>query len=193
VATGEVGDPDPVQAAEDALLKAPADEILIFERCESQARWYESGLFERAQESLRPPLRMVVVESSAGVEDHVVDVERAAAGTIDADADQQIDSAYIPGLTRSDLAGMVAGVLGTIVVIVLAAAAAAGDGNVTGWDATAIGIAIGVALVNTAHVVGLTLFESVHYHGGFAKFFRDLALVVTPLALLANLLILVFA
>lgn len=192
-ASGEVGDPDPVRAAQDALLKAPADEILIFEHCESQARWYEGGLFERAQESLQPPLRMIVVESTPGAEDHVVDVERAGTGTVDADADRQIDSAYIPGLTRSDLAGMVAGILGTIVVIVLAAAAAAGDGNVTGWDAAAIGIAIAVALVNTAHVVGLTLFESVHYHGGFAKFFRDLALVATPLALLANLLILIFA
>src|SRR6186997_1845566 len=38
--SGEVGDPDPVQAAQDALLKGPADEVLIFEHCESQAQWY---------------------------------------------------------------------------------------------------------------------------------------------------------
>lgn len=192
-ATGEVGDPDPVQAAQDALLKAPADEILIFEHTDRQARWYENGLFERAQESLEPPLRLVVLESEPGGGDHVVDVERAGPGTVDADLDQQIGSAYVPGLTRVDFAGMVAGVLGTIVVIVLAAAAAANDGGVTGWDAAAIAIAIGIALVNMAHVVGLTLFESVHYHGGFAKFFRGLALVATPLAVVANLLILLFA
>src|ERR1700759_3687135 len=30
VATAVVGDPDPVQAAQDALLEKPADEILIF-------------------------------------------------------------------------------------------------------------------------------------------------------------------
>ena len=30
--SAELGDPDPVQAAQDALLKAPADEILIFAR-----------------------------------------------------------------------------------------------------------------------------------------------------------------
>src|SRR6059058_5860851 len=29
--SGEVGDADPVQAAQDALLEAPADEVLIFE------------------------------------------------------------------------------------------------------------------------------------------------------------------
>ena len=44
-----------------------------------------------------------------------------------------------------------------------------------------------------AHVVGLTLFESVHYHGGFAKIFRTLSLVGTPLAVLINLAILLFA
>jgi hypothetical protein len=44
-----------------------------------------------------------------------------------------------------------------------------------------------------AHVVGLTLFESVRYHGGFAKFFRTLSLVGTPVAVLVNLLILLLA
>ncbi len=192
-ASGGVGDPDPVQAAQDALLEAPADEILIFEHCESQARWYEDGLFERAQGSLRPPLRMIVVEADPGAEAHVVGVERAAAGTVDFDAGREVGSAYLPGLTRADFAGMVAGVVGTIVVIVLAAAAAASDSSLTGWDAVAIGIAIGISLLNMAHVVGLTLFESVRYRGGFAKFFRDVALVATPLAVLANLLILLFA
>lgn len=191
--SGEIGDPDPVQAAQDALLKAPADEILIFEHADSQARWYEDGLFERAQESLQPPLRLIVVESGTAGGDHVVEVESAGPGTVDLGADKEVGSAYLPGLTRGDLAGMVAGILGTIVVIVLAGAAASGDGGVTGWDAAAIGIAIGVALLNMAHVVGLTLFESVRYRGGFARFFRELALTATPLAALANLLILLFA
>jgi hypothetical protein len=192
-AEGEVGDPDPVQAAQDALLKAPADEILIFTRSDTESRWYEDGLFERAQESLQPPLRLVVVEAEAEGDNHVVEVEHAGAGTVDADADSEVENAYLPGLSRADLAGMVAGVIGTIVVIVLAAAAAASDGSVTGWDAAAIGIAIAIALVNMAHVVGLTLFESVRYRGGFAKFFRSLALVATPVAVLVNLLILLFA
>ncbi|HEY3492121.1 MAG TPA: hypothetical protein VGK43_04155, partial [Solirubrobacterales bacterium] len=61
--SGEVGDPDPVQAAQDALLKAPADEVLIFEHCEEQSKWYEEGLLERAQEGIEPPLRIVMVET----------------------------------------------------------------------------------------------------------------------------------
>lgn len=191
--SGEVGDPDPVQAAQDALLKGPADEVLIFEHDEAHARWYENGLFERAQESIEPPLRMVVLESADGQPDHVVKVEEAGPGTINPVAGQEVGGgAYVPGMTRTDLAGMVAGIAGTILVAVLAAAVTAGD-YATGWEAAAILIAIGIALANLAHVVGLTLFEAVHYHGGFARFFRTLALVATPLAALVNLAILLFA
>jgi len=190
--SGEVGDPDPVQAAQDALLKAPADEVLIFEHAEGQAEWYENGLYERAQESIEPPLRLVVLEQTEDQPDHVVDVERTGQGTVNPLADKEVaDGAYIPGMTRSDLAGMVAGLLGTIVVAILAAAVAGGSGHESGWEAAAILIAIGVALANLAHVVGLGIFESIRYRGGFAKFFRTLALTITPLAIAINTVILI--
>lgn len=193
--SGEVGDPDPVQAAQDALLKGPADEVLIFEHCEEQSKWYEEGLLEKAQEGIEPPLRVVIVETGDNDHpDHVVKVEETGTGTVNPVADKEIGGgAYVPGMTRSDFAGMVAGIAGTIVVAVLAAAVAAGDGHETGWEAVAILIAIGVALANLAHVVGLTLFESVAYRGGFAKFFRTLSLVATPLAIAINAAILIFA
>jgi hypothetical protein len=192
--SGEVGDPDPVQAAQDALLKAPADEVLIFEHCDAQAQWYENGLLERAQESIEPPLRMVFLESADGQPDHVVGVEETGEGTVNPLAGKEVGGgAYVPGMTRSDLAGMIAGILGTIVVAVLAAAVTAGAGHETGWEAVAILIAIGIALANLAHVVGLTLFEAIRYRGGFAKFFRSVALVATPLAIVVNLAILLFA
>jgi hypothetical protein len=193
--SGEVGDPDPVQAAQDALLKAPADEVLIFEHCEEQSKWYEEGLLEKAQEGIEPPLRVVVVETGDEQHpDHVVNVEETGRGTINPLADKEIGGgAYVPGMTRSDFAGMVAGVIGTIVVAILAAAVASGNGHETGWEAVAILIAIGIALANLAHVVGITLFESVNYRGGFAKFFRSLALVATPAAILINTAILIFA
>ncbi len=194
-ATGEVGDPDPVQAAQDALLETPADEVLIFERESEQARWFEEGLFDRARESLEPPLRMVVMHTGDADGEHVVAVEEAGAGTTDADgAELDIPISHnMPQVPRGDLAGMVLGVVGTIVAIVLAAAATSGADSETGWHAVAIAIAIGIALVNMAHVVGLTLFESVRYHGGFAKMFRTLSLVGTPVAILINLAILLFA
>jgi hypothetical protein len=192
-ASGEVGDPDPVQAAQDALLKAPADEVLIFEHAEGQEQWYEKGLYERARESIEPPLRLVVLEQSENRPDHVVDVEETGRGTVNPIADQEVaGGAYIPGMTRSDLAGMVAGLLGTIIVAVLAAAIASGSGHESGWEAVAILIAIGVALANLAHVVGLGIFESIRYRGGFARFFRTLALTITPLAIVVNTAILIF-
>jgi hypothetical protein len=192
---GEVGDPDPVQAAQDALLEAPADEVLIFEHCDEQSKWYEEGLLEKAQEGIEPPLRVVVVETGDDDHaDHVVNVEETGQGTINPLADKEIGGgAYVPGMTRSDFAGMVAGIVGTIVVAVLAAAVAGGSGHESGWEAVAILIAIGVALANLAHVVGITLFEAVAYRGGFAKFFRTLALIATPLAIVINTAILIFA
>jgi hypothetical protein len=138
---------------------------------------------------------MVVMEHGDGPQgDHVVGVEETGQGTINPIADKEVGGGvYVPGMTRSDFAGIVAGITGTIVVAVLAAAVTA-DGEIgTGWEATAILIAIGIALANLAHVVGLSLFEAVNYRGSFAKSFRALALVATPLAIAINLGILLFA
>ena len=168
-AAGEVGDADPIQAAKDILLKEQMDEIVIFEHERAQARWFEDGLMNRAEAGLDPPLRMVVVRDEQDGGDHVVAVETAGLGTRDPTEGHQIGSAYLPGLTRTDFAGMVAGVFGTILAAILAGAVAVDNGNVTGRAAAAILIAIGVALINMAHVVGLTLMESVSYQGGFAK------------------------
>lgn len=192
---GGVGDPDPVQAAEDALREAPADEVIIFEHAEGQARWYEDGLFEKAQEQLQPPLRLVVVEADeAGAADpHVVGVEEVEAGTKPLDHDKEIGSAYLPNLSRSDFAGMVVGIVGTIAAAILAAVAAGGSDTETGWPAAAILIAVGLALINLAHIVGLTLFETVGYRGGFAKVFRTVALIATPAGVLVNLAVVLFA
>lgn len=191
-ASGQVGDPDPVQAAQDALLEAPADEVLIFEHEEGQARWFEGDLFERAQASLQPPLRMVVLHGGDADGDHVVAVERAGAG-ISLDDGAEVDvpiSHNMPQVPRGDLVGMVMGVVGTIVVILLAAA---GPGPDSGWGAASILIAMAIAIVNMAHVVGLIFFDSVRYRGAGEKLFRGLALVGTPAAVMINLLILLFA
>ena len=44
-----------------------------------------------------------------------------------------------------------------------------------------------------SNVVGTLLMESVRYRGGFQKFFRDLAMVGTPLAIVVNALIVILA
>lgn len=192
--SGEVGDPDPVQAAQDALLKSPADEVLIFEHGEEQSKWFEEGLLERAQEGIEPPLRVVVVETGDDRHpDHVVNVEETGRGTVNPMEGREVaGGAYVPGMTRSDFAGIVVGILGTVIVAVLAAVAASGDSGEQGWQAVAILIAIGVALLNLAHVVGLTLFESIGYRGRFARFVHTVSLTVTPLAIVVNAAIAIF-
>ncbi len=188
----EVGDPDPVQAAQDALLQRPADEILIFAHADEEKDWYEGELWKHAEDSLEPPLKLVVVDGGPEGNEHVVDTATSSAGLSNNDAAQEVDSAYLPGLSRGDLMGMTLGIIGTIIVAILAAVATSGTTG-EGWAGVAIGIAIAIALVNMAHVVGLLLMESVRYRGGFAKFFRTLSLVGTPLAILINAAIAIFA
>lgn len=192
VATAEVGDPDPVQAAQDALLEKPADEILIFAHADDSKDWYEGGLWKHAEDSLEPPLKLVVVDGGPDSKEHVVDTETSSRGYSNTEADSEVGAAYVSGLTRGDLAAMAFGIVGTIVVIILAAVAASG-GQDTGWRAVAIGIAIAIGLVNMSNVVGTLLMESVRYRGGFAKFFRDISVLGTPLAIVVNALIVIFA
>jgi hypothetical protein len=190
--SGEVGDPDPVQAAQDALLKRPADQILIFAHADDSQAWYEGDLWKHAEDSLAPPLKLVVVDGGPEGSEHVVDTETSGPGLADTDADVEVGSSYGPNLTRGDLTGIVVGIFGTIVAIILAAAATSG-GHPTGWRGLAIGLTIAIALVNMANVVGVLLMESVRYRGGFAKMFRNLALFGTPLVVVINAAIVIFS
>jgi hypothetical protein len=190
--SGEVGDPDPVQAAQDALLKQPADRILIFAHADDSKAWYEGDLWKHAEDSLEPPLKLIVVDGGPEGDEHVVDTETSGPGLSDTDAGVEVDSSYGPKVTRGDLTGIGIGLLGTIIAAILAAAAVSG-GTATGWRAVAIGLAIAIALANMANVIGVLLMESVRYRGGFAKMFRTLALVGTPVVVVINALILIFA
>jgi nucleotide-binding universal stress UspA family protein len=188
----EVGDPDPVQAAQDALLQRPADEILIFAHADDDKAWYEGDLWKHAEDSLEPPLKLVVVDGGPDGSERVVKTDTSGAGLSNTEAAHEVGSAYLPGLTRGDLSGIILGIVGTIVAIILAAVAASG-GTAAGWPAVAIGLAIAIALVNMANIVGTLLMESVRYRGGFAKMFRDLAVIGTPIVVLINLAIAIFA
>jgi len=122
----EVGDPDPVQAAQDALLQRPADEILIFAHADDDKAWYEGDLWKNAEDSLAPPLRLIVVGGGSDGNEHVVKTDTSSAGLSNTEAPHEVDNAYVPGLSRLDLAGMIIGIGGTIVAIVLGAVAISG-------------------------------------------------------------------
>lgn len=190
-AIGEVGDSDPIVAAEDILRQYPADEVLIVAHSEDQARWFEDGLFERAQEQLYPAVRLISIRHGDAGDAHLTDVKRSGPGRkppADIDRDLKL-SPNLPRFTRGDLIGIVVAIVGTFVAAVLAAS---GPDSESAAGAVQILIAMGVALINLAHVVGLTLLESVRYRGGWQRFLRNLSLIATPLAVLANLALTLF-
>jgi hypothetical protein len=59
-ARGEVGDPEPLQAIEDALRKFGADEIVISTHPPGRSNWLEQRLLERAEERFAVPIHHVV-------------------------------------------------------------------------------------------------------------------------------------
>ncbi len=192
-AMGEVGDSDPLVAAKDALGDFAADEVLIVAHAEDQQRWFEPHLFERAQETLSPALRLVKIRrEDEGGEPHLAGIEEAGPGRRHPPGagPELKPSPNLPPLARGDLIGIVVAIAGTIVAIVLAGA---GPGPTTTGGAAQMLIAMAVALINMAHVVGLTLLESVGHRGGWQRFFRTLSLTATPLAILVNGLITILA
>lgn len=186
-AEGWVGDTDPILAAEDALRSFAADEILVFENGAGHRRWFEDGLFERAQEILPAPLRMADADVSAQPAPPRPLAERAAPQAPRGDEQEVGLSPYLPGFARGDLAAVAVGVLGTILAAIFFAA---GPGTQSGAGAAQGLIALAAVLVNIAHMIAITIFESVRYSGGFQRFFRTVTLVYTPLAALANLIVL---
>jgi hypothetical protein len=130
---------------------------------------------------------MVVLSAGETGGSHVVGVGSAGPSH---PAEHEVEiSDNLPELTPGDIGGVVIGIVGTIVAIVLAAA---GPGPESAAGAASILVAMAVALINMAHVVGLTLFESVHYRGGWQSLLRAVSLFGTPLAVAVNLAILLF-
>ncbi|HWM64057.1 MAG TPA: hypothetical protein VNP96_08750, partial [Solirubrobacterales bacterium] len=63
------------------------------------------------------------------------------------------------------------------------------EGRLGAACAASILIAMFLALINLAHVVGLFLFQSVGYQGIWNRFFSRLSLIGTPTAIVAVLLL----
>jgi hypothetical protein len=58
---GTVGDADPVQAIADALVRFPADEIVICLEEPERPHWMRKGIVERARERFRVPVTEIDV------------------------------------------------------------------------------------------------------------------------------------
>jgi hypothetical protein len=58
----EVGDPDPVQAIEDALATFPADEVIVITRRGEEANWLEKDAGAEAKQRFGIPVTQLRVE-----------------------------------------------------------------------------------------------------------------------------------
>jgi hypothetical protein len=187
-ADGEVGDADPMQAIADEIEKFHPDRVLLVAHRDEEGAFAEQGLLAQAQRDLELPVTELVVERSERAP-HVLDVKETS-GARPGRGRGWRPSGNWPPLSTLDVAGIVVAIVGTIVLALLAADCAAGeDGEISGACAARILIAIGLALVNLAHVVGLLLFQSAGYEGLFSRFFARMSLIGTPTAIVVSLLL----
>ncbi len=185
---GRIGDSDPVLAIEDALREFPADEILIVTHPEDEGRWLEGDLFDRARQRFARPILHVTIDP----EGDSIDAERSD-GEPDPASDAEIEpSKNMPRFSVRDLAGIAVAIIGTIVMFALAAGDSPGVSESSrdpNSNTAELLIAGAMALINVAHVVALTLFQSVGYRGGWDRFFARFSLVGTLIAIIAIIVI----
>lgn len=189
-ASGEVGDSDPIQAISDEIVKFEPDQILLVAHSDEEGAFAENGLLEQAERDFDLPVLELVVSREESPE--VLDVKstKPTAGR----KKGWRPSYNLPPLTPREIGGILLAIVGTITLGLLASKGVA-DSQSNGNDheegrlgveaAAAVLIALGMALINLAHVVGLFLFQSVRYDGIFSRFFARLSLIGTPIALVS--------
>ncbi len=194
-ARGEVGDSDPIQAIKDEIVKFEPEQVLVVAHRDEEGAFAEKGLLEQAGRDIEIPVLELVVNHAR--EPEVLDVQSSHPR---AEARKGWRPSYNwPPLSKRDLAGIVVAIVGTIVLGVLAAKGVANsEGNGNDHEENRLGveaaamvlIALGLALINLAHVVGLFLFQSVDYEGPFSRLFARLSLFGTPTAIVVSLALL---
>lgn len=190
---GEVGDSDPIQAISDEIQKFDPGQILIVAHRDEEGAFAERGLLEQAERDLDVPVTELIVDQAKAP--HVLDIKETDAG---AGRDKGWrPSSNLPPLSRQDIAGTLVAVIGTLLLGVLAAQCVGSANGHSDFEegrldfpcAARILIALGMALINLAHVVGIFLFKSTGYHGIWSRFFARLSLFGTPIAIGAALLL----
>lgn len=192
-ADGEVGDSDPVQAISDEIIKFDPEQILVVAHRDKEGAFAEKGLLEQAERDFDLPVTELVV--NRGAEPEVLDVK--SSNPVAGRRKGWRPSYNWPPLSRRDVVGILVAIIGTLALGALAAecvgdATGQGDleeGRLGAACAASILIALAMALVNLAHVVGLFLFQSVGYEGIFSRFFARLSLLGTPTAIAVVLLL----
>jgi hypothetical protein len=190
-AKGEVGDSDPIQAISDEIVKFEPDKILLVAHTDEEGAFAEQGLLEQAERDFDLPVLELVVTPQP--EPELLDAK--SSGPVAGRRKGWRPSYNWPPLTRREVGGILVAIIGTLLLGILAAKGVA-DSHGNGNDheenrlgveaAAAVLIALGMALINLAHVVGLLLFQSVRYDGIFSRFFARLSLIGTPIAVVIS-------
>jgi hypothetical protein len=192
-AAGEVGDSDPIQAISDEIQKFDPGQVLIVAHRDEEGAFAERGLLEQAERDLEIPVTELIVDQAKAP--HVLDVKETEAG---AGRDKGWrPSANLPPLSRRDVAGILVAVIGTLLLGILAAKCVGDANGHSDFEEGRLGasciavilIALAMALLNLAHVVGLLFFQSTGYQGLWSRFFARFSLYGTPIALVAALLL----
>ncbi|MGH2985415.1 MAG: hypothetical protein ACRDLO_01860 [Solirubrobacterales bacterium] len=190
-AEAAVGDADLRLAIQDALQTFDADEILIVAHRDGGPYLERRGI-EEAEREFEPPITELFVERHEGGEPTVAEVEHIGPGRRRADpGEREPESRNLPPFSPRDLIGIVVAIVGTIVLVVIAASGSDDLSGAGGLSSQSVQILIagGMGLVNLAHVVGLTLFQTVSYRGLGPDFFARLSLYGTPIAIVISLLL----
>jgi hypothetical protein len=197
-ARGEVGDSEPLQAMSDEIVKFEPEQIILVAHSEAEGGLAEKGLLEQAERDFDLPVLELVV--NRGPEPEVTDVKSTKAGA--GRGRGWRPSPNLPPLKKRDIAGIVVAVVGTIALGIMAAKGVSNshsngndhEENRLGVEVAAmLLIALAMALINLAHVVGLFLFQSVRYDGIFSRFFARLSLIGTPIALVVSAILLIIS
>jgi len=198
-ADARVGDADLKLAITDALADFDPDEIVIVAHS-GDGPSFEKSWIEESEREFEQPITEIFVDRESGAP-RVADVERQPAGHADRDPEEaEGQSRNLPPFSPRDVLGIVVAIVGTIVAVILAATGsdnlnsnggfgAETEGGLTNQSVRII-IAGLIALINVAHVGGLTLFQAGPYRGGWRDFFARLSLFGTPAAVAANAILL---
>jgi hypothetical protein len=167
--------------------------VLVVAHAEGDGAFAEKGLLEQAERDFDIPVTELVVDRAE--RPHVLDV-KSSEPVAGRDEDGWRPSFNLPPLSKRELAGIAVAIVGTILLGILASKGVTnseGNGNDTeenrlgGAAAAMVLVAMAMALINLAHVVGLFLFQSVRYEGMFSRLFARLSLFGTPTAIVVSL------
>lgn len=197
-ARGEVGDPDPLQAMSDEIVKFQPEEVLLVSHRDGDGP-AEKELLEKAEGNFDVPVLQIVVNRDP--EPKVLDVKSTTPG---AERGRRTSTAYkgLPALNRRDTLAIAVAIVGTIALGILTAAGfsashtGAGDHEEgrLGVEVVLMAlISIGFLLINLGHIVGLLVFQSVEFEGRPNRFFSRLSLIGTPIAVLVCVVLLLVA